>query len=147
MGWHSDIPILDKGNPLNSPCTCTFFENVKNAPILLKFCVQKQLIKCINLWKFEQNRTIFGRFNGSERTRARSKMLRFGSNFVCKYNLVKGFTTQNLSQIGALLSVLAHRWRHLLPFLCIKMLGVFLNRQKCSDLAQILCAETTHEMY
>ena len=105
MGWHSDIPILAKGYPLNSPCTCTFFENVKNAPILLKFCVQKQLIKCIDLWKFEQYRTIFGRFNGSERTRARSKMLRFGSNFVCKNNLMKQFTTPNLSKIGAYLSV------------------------------------------
>ena len=44
---------------------------VKNAPILLIFGVQKQLMERIHHSKFEQDRSIFEHFDGSEKTRAK----------------------------------------------------------------------------
>ena len=55
---------------------------VKNAPILLIFGVRKQLIERIHDTKFEQDRSIFEHFDGSEKTQAKSKnapiWLKFG---------------------------------------------------------------------
>ena len=46
---------------------------VKNAPILLIFGVLKQLMERIHHTKFEQDRSIFEHFDGSEKTQAKSK--------------------------------------------------------------------------
>ena len=55
---------------------------VKNAPILLIFGVLKQLMKRILDTKFQQDRSIFERFDGSEKSRAKSEnapiWLKFG---------------------------------------------------------------------
>ena len=49
---------------------------------MLIFCVRKQLIERIHHTKFEQDRSIFEHFDGSEKTRAKSKnapiWLKFG---------------------------------------------------------------------